>query len=111
MEVSFVFRNSFSKKLVYNRNAWLKIDCAASTGNHGKDIKYVSFLWPPLMAAHGPKEHARVLLSGISYWLSKEYLYSQDSVMYIRFYLSLTTAQKTISQQITFAVTIGKVQG
>jgi len=65
------FQKFLLKKFVYNRKARLKIDSAASTGNHGKYNKYVSFLWPSLVAAHDHKKHARVLLRCGSYWLYK----------------------------------------
>jgi len=111
MAVSLVFRKSFSKKTIFNRNARLKIDSAASAGNHGKYNKYDYFLWPPLVAAHDHNKHARLLLSGGSYWLCEKYPYTQDSIMFIIFYLSLPTAHTTISDEITFAVIVGKVQG
>jgi len=41
----------------------------------------------------------------------KKYQYTQDYIMFIIFYLSLPTAYKTISDEITFAVIVGKVQG
>jgi hypothetical protein len=41
----------------------LKVNGTASVGSHGKYIKYVSFLWPPDVAAHGRKRLARELYS------------------------------------------------
>jgi len=104
------FQKILLKKTIFNKKVRLKIDSAAFTGNHGKYNEYDSFLWPPLVAAHDHKKHARVLLSGGSFWLCEKYPYTQDSVMFIIFYLSLPTAHTTISDEITFAETVGKVQ-
>jgi hypothetical protein len=38
-----------SKK--FKKSPTLKIDSAASNGSHGKNIKYVSFSWSPVVAA------------------------------------------------------------
>jgi hypothetical protein len=40
-----------SQKIAFNKKTKLKIDSAGSTGSHGKYIKYVSFHWPPVVAA------------------------------------------------------------
>ena len=61
MSVSLVFINSFSKN-VLNEKAKVKIDSAASTGSRMNYMKYVSFLWPPVVAA-------QAMHSGGSYWL------------------------------------------
>jgi hypothetical protein len=67
--VSFVFNNSFSKKLIFNKkNLTLKIGSASSTGSHRKYIKYVSFPWPPVVAEHHRKRLAQVIGSR-SVWI------------------------------------------
>jgi len=61
-------------------------------------MQYVNFLWPPMVAAPYRKRFARALHSSESYWLQK-YPFSQDSVVSIKSYHSLSTVQKTISYQ------------
>ena len=41
-----------SQKTIFIEKWTIKIECAASTGNHGYYIKKVSFSWPPMVAAH-----------------------------------------------------------
>lgn len=62
----------------------LKFDIAASTRNHGKDMKYAFFPWPPVLAAYNRKSITRALCSIGIYWLYKNHLFTQDSDMSIR---------------------------
>jgi hypothetical protein len=57
------------------------------------------------------KSPARALLSSGSYWLHKNYPYTQHSVMSVRSYHYLLTEQKTFPINIVFAMTISKTQG
>jgi hypothetical protein len=41
-----------SQKLFLNKTITLKIGNPESTGSHGKYMKYFSFPWPAMMAAH-----------------------------------------------------------
>jgi len=41
--------------LFLTQNLTLKIDGVASTGSHGKYMKYVNFLWPPVSAGRDRK--------------------------------------------------------
>jgi hypothetical protein len=54
MAISFVFIRFFLKKTGYNKKLKLKIASPVSTGSHGKYtyMKYVSFPWSPVVAAH-----------------------------------------------------------
>jgi hypothetical protein len=38
----------------------LKINCAASTGSHGKYMKYISFLWQQVII-RGLQEHSKAV--------------------------------------------------
>jgi len=64
--------------LFLTENLALKIDSAASTGSHGKCMRYVNFFWPPVPAARVRKTAARPLLT--SYLFYKNYPYNQDSI-------------------------------
>jgi hypothetical protein len=56
-----------SKKTVLTKKAEEKIDSSASTGSHGKYMKYVSFPWSPVVAAHDRKRLTRAICSSGSY--------------------------------------------
>jgi hypothetical protein len=47
MKIFFVLFKPFSK-MGLNKKLQLKIDSSASTGNHEKCMKCVSFPWPPV---------------------------------------------------------------
>jgi len=55
MAITFIFINSLSKKLFLQKYIRLKIYINASTGRHGKFMKYTSFPWPLVVAAHNLK--------------------------------------------------------
>ena len=55
--------HSLLKHCFLNKNLTLKIDSAVSTGSHCKEMKYVIFPWPPVVAAHYRKWLARPLHS------------------------------------------------
>jgi len=52
MALTFVFINSFSKNYFYKKKLKLKMYITASTGRHVKCVKYKSFPWPLVVAAH-----------------------------------------------------------
>ena len=81
----------------------MKMDSAASTGGHGKQMKYVSFPWPPVVAPHDRKTLAQAFHSSGSYWLYPNCPYTRDSVMSVRSQLSLQKLQKTTSYQNRFS--------
>jgi hypothetical protein len=96
MAIFFVFINPLSKKIL-NKKLMSDSNSVASTGSHGKYIKFVNFPWPAVVAAHDRKRLARALPISGSYWRYKIYPNTQNSVRSIRTYHSLQTAQKTIS--------------
>jgi hypothetical protein len=98
MAVSFCVHLFLLKSFV-TENLVLKIDSAASTECHGKYMNCVNFPWPPVLAAHDRKTFARAMPSSRSYWIWKNYPYTQHSVMCIRSYHSFQILQKTISDQ------------
>jgi hypothetical protein len=87
MVIFFVFIDLFSKCL--KKNVELNIDSAASTGSHEKYMKYVSFSWPPVVAA-------RALHSSGRYWPSENYPFTHNAVVTLRSY---QTVQLTVSYQ------------
>jgi len=65
---SVVSIDSFSE-FFKAKSPTLKIDSAASTGSSGSYMKYVIFLWPPVVAADAPKRLAPTLHIRRSNWL------------------------------------------
>jgi hypothetical protein len=77
-----------------------------------QDIKYVSFPWHPVVAAHDRNRLARAPHNRGSYWLYKNYPYTQDSAVSIRPYHSLQTSQyDKFPIQIAVTMTMCKAQG
>jgi hypothetical protein len=58
----------------------LKINIGASTRNHGQCMKYISFPWPPVVAAHNRKRLERALQSSRIYLSQKNYPYTQNQL-------------------------------
>jgi hypothetical protein len=77
------------QKLFYQKSLRLKIHSPASTEEQGNYMKYVNFLWSPMLLARDLKRLAWVLHtssnlwlhSSGSYWLHKNCPYTQYSVM------------------------------
>jgi len=68
LAVSLSFVDFFPKRLL-TKKLKLNFDSAVFTGNHGKYTKYVSFPWPPVVAAYVRKWLRRTLCSSWTYWL------------------------------------------
>jgi len=79
--------------LTKTKRRTLKIDSAAYTGSHGKYMKYISFPWLPVVAAHDRKTFARALRSIAG---SKKAILIYTS---FRSRHSVQTVQKTICDQ------------
>ena len=99
------------KNCFLNKKLTLKINSASCIGSHGKYMTYVSFPWPPVVAAHDHKGLARAQYNSGSYCFRKNHPYANDSVMFISSYHSLQTVQKTISDQNRIFTTNNKAQG
>jgi len=52
-----------SHKIFFNKKDNVKSSSCASTGRHWKYTKYISFLWPPVLAAHDRKRLVGALRS------------------------------------------------
>jgi hypothetical protein len=79
----------------------LKIDSAASDGSHGNYMKYVSFLWPPVVAAQALHSNAKLLaLEKLSPNPEFSYVPPPDPT------ISFQLRRKRLPIKIAFAVTI-----
>lgn len=92
MAVSFGFINSFSKTILNNTSLSLL-----------EAMKYVSFPWSPVVAAHDRESFTQGLNSSGSRWLWKNYPYTQNSVMLFRSYHS------PLPTKLSLAVTTRRV--
>ena len=90
--VSFAFINSFSKTV-----------CNKTSLSLPETMKYVSFPWSPVLAAHDRERFPRGSNSSGSHWLWKNYSNTQNSVMPFRSYHSL------FPTKISFAVTTRRI--
>jgi hypothetical protein len=68
MAVFFFSLIQFEKNCL-TKELMLKIHGAASTGSHGRYMKYVSFPWPPVLVAHNRKKLVQAPHSSGGYWL------------------------------------------
>jgi len=77
--------------LTKSKGITLNIDSAYSTGSHKTYMKYISFPWPPVVAAHERKTFAGALRSSAG--SRRAILYTRYSVMSIRSHHSFQTVQ------------------
>jgi hypothetical protein len=72
-------------------------------------MKYISFPWPPVVAAHDRKTFAGALRSSAG--SRRAILYTQYSVMSIRSHHSFQTVQNRSAIKIAYAMTTSNAQG
>jgi hypothetical protein len=58
-----LFSLIYSQKIFFNKIDNVESHSCASTGHHWKYTKYISFLWPPVLAAHDRKRLVGALRS------------------------------------------------